>query len=76
MRLLQHFHILIPFSPLFTIIGAIRASSVRRSEAQLQPMGPRVKTNNPAASTITPSSLAPSSSTASGVTLEAIMEQL
>ena len=32
-RILQHFSIPIPLSPLFTIIGAICASSIRQSEA-------------------------------------------
>ena len=33
--ILTHFHIPIPLSPLFTIMGAISAGFVRRSEAQL-----------------------------------------
>ena len=35
MRILRHFSIPIPDSPYFTIIGAISAASVWRSEAQL-----------------------------------------
>ena len=35
MRILCHFSIPIPDSPYFTIMGAISAESVRRSEAQL-----------------------------------------
>ena len=37
MQILQHFSIPTPLSPLFTIMGAISASSIRQSEAQLQP---------------------------------------
>ena len=33
MRILTHFHIPIPLSPLFTIMGAINVGSVRRSKA-------------------------------------------
>ena len=33
MRILTHFHIPIPLSPLFTIMGAISIDSIRRSEA-------------------------------------------
>ena len=33
-RILQHFSIPIPLSPLFTTMGAISAGSIRRSEAQ------------------------------------------
>ena len=61
-RILQHFHILIPLSPLFTIIGAISAGFVRQSEAQLRPKQPQVETTNLVASAIPPSSPAPSSS--------------
>ena len=32
-RILTHFSILVPLSPLFIIIGTINASSVRQSEA-------------------------------------------
>ena len=34
-RIFQHFSILIPLSPLFTVMGAISIGSVLRSEAQL-----------------------------------------
>ena len=80
MRILQHFSIPIPFSPFFTIMGAICASSVRRSEALLRPKQPRVETTDLATSAIPPSSSAPStlahSSFPTGVALNAIMEQL
>ena len=35
MQILQHFHILIPLSPFFTIMGAINAGFVQQSEDQL-----------------------------------------
>ena len=76
MQILQHFHILIPFSPFFTIMGAINAGFVQQSEDQLRPKRPQVETTDLAASAIPPSSSAPSSSAAGGVTLEAIMVQL
>ena len=64
-------------------MGAISASSVRWSKAQLQSKQPRVETTNLAAPVTlaaspssTPSSSAPSSSAADGETLVAIMEQL
>ena len=79
-RILMHFSILIPLSPLFTIMGAINAGSIWRSEAQLQSKQPRVETTDLAAPTAPPSSApsssAPSSSVTGGVTLEAIIEQL
>ena len=80
MRIIRHFSIHIPLFPLFTIMGAISASSVQRSEAQLWPKQPRVETDDPATSVVlpsssTPSTSAPSSSVAS-VTLNAIMAQL
>ena len=74
MQILQHFYILIPLSPFFTIIGAISPGSIRRSEVQFRPKQPRVEMTDPATSTV-PSSSAPSSSAVGGVTLEAIMEQ-
>ena len=80
MWILQHFHIPIPLSPFFTIMGAISVDSVWQSEAQLQPKRPQVETTDPEALAAPPSSApfssAPSSSVASGVTLDAIMEQL
>ena len=72
MRILQHFSIPIPLSPLFTIMGAINAGSIWWSEAQLRPKQPRMETTNLVASTV-PSSSAPSTSTVGGVTLEAIL---
>ena len=79
-RILMHFSIPIPFSPFFTIMGAISAGSIRQSEAQLQSKRPHVETIDPTASaappSLAPSSSAPSSSMAGGVTLKAIMEQL
>ena len=74
MRILQHLSIPIPFSPLFTIMDAINTGSIWQSEAQLWPKQPWVETTDPAASTVPPSSMAPSSSVVSGVTLEAIMK--
>ena len=80
MRILRHFSIPIPNSPYFTTMGAISASFVQWSEAQLQPKWPCVEMDDPMASAVPPSSLAPStyapSSLATGVTLEAIMVQL
>ena len=55
-------------------MGAIDASSIRRSEAQLRPKQPRVESISPTTSAV-PSSFAPSSSTGD-MTLEAIMVQL
>ena len=56
-------------SPHFSIMCAIRAMTVRRSEAQLRLKRPRTET------TTSPASSGPSSST-SGVTLKAVMAQL
>ena len=75
MRILRHLTIPIPDSPYFTIMGAISASVVRWSEAQLQLKRPQVGITDLVAS-IGPSSSTPSTSTAGGVTLEAIMAQL
>ena len=75
-RILKHFSIPIPISSLFTIMGAISASFVQWSKAQLRSKRPQVETTDLVGFAIPLSSLAPSSSTASGVTLEAIMEQL
>ena len=69
-RILHHFSIPIPVSPFYTIMGAISAASVRRSEAQIRPKWPCTEMTDPPASTI-PSTFAPSSSSG-GVTLEAI----
>ena len=75
-RILKHFSIPIPISSLFTIMGAISASFVQQSKAQLQSKRPQVEMTNLVGFAIPLSFWAPSSSTASGVTLEAIMEQL
>ena len=72
-RILHHFSIPIPDSPLHTIMGLINVVFVRQSEAQLRPKWPRTKTTDPPTLTI-PSTFAPSSM--SGVTLEAVMAQL
>ena len=73
-RILCHFSIPIHDSPYYTVMGAIRATFVRRSEAQLRPKWPRTDMIDPAVLAIpftsTPSSLD------GGVTLEAIMAQL
>ena len=71
MWIFLHFSIFIPDSPYYTTIGAIDASFVQRSKAQLQPKRPHIESTSPAASTV-PSTSAPSSLT-SDVTLEAIM---
>ena len=71
MRLLHHFSISFLESPHFTVMSAIDAATIQRSEAQLRPKWPQTETATPPAST-TPSTFAPSSS-AGGVTVEAIM---
>ena len=58
----------------FSVMGAIDAATIRRSEAQLRSRQPWTKTVAPLASTA-PSTSAPSS-LAGGVTLEAIVAQL
>ena len=60
-----------PASPHFSVMCAIDAATVRRSEAQLWPKQPQTETTAPPASS-TPSTFAPFSS-AGGVTLEAVM---
>ena len=74
-QIVCHFYILIPDSLYFTTMGAINAGSVRQSEAQLRPKWPRVKMTDPATFAV-PSSSAPSTSAASGMTLKTIMAQL
>ena len=64
----------LPDAPLFTVIGAISAVSVQRSEAQLRLKQPRIKTMTPLAPSIS-STFAPSS-LSGGVMLKAIMTQL
>ena len=71
---LRHFSISFPESPHFTVMSAIDAATVKRSEAQLRPRQPQTETATPLASTA-PSTSAHSSS-AGGVTLKAIMAQL
>ena len=73
-RLLRHFSISYPESTHFSIMCAIKATTIRRSEAQLQPRRPQIEIVVPLAS-FAPSTSAPLSS-AGGVTLEAIMAQL
>ena len=62
---------LIPSLLIFSVMYAINAATVQRSEAQLKPRQPRTEMVTPLASTA-PSTFAPSSF-AGGVTLEAIM---
>ena len=72
--ILHHFSVPFPVSPYFSVMGAIDATTVRRSEAQLRPRCPQTQTTAP------PTSSAPStsafSSSAGGVTLEAVIAQL
>ena len=70
-QILHHFSIL--DSPFYTTMGAISVAFVRRSEAQLRQKWPWTETTDSSAPTI-PSTFA--SSSASGVTLKAIMAQL
>ena len=70
-QIIYHASVSYPESPHFHVICATDAATVRRSEAQLRPKWPRTETVTPPASS-SPSTFAPSSS-AYGVTLEAIM---
>ena len=70
-RILRHFFVSYPASPHFSVMCAINAATVRRSEAQLRLKQPRTEIATPLASS-TPSTSACSSS-AGGVTLEAVM---
>ena len=71
-RLLRHFDVPFPSSEPFHVMGAIDASIIKRSEAQLRSRrSGSAATPTPSA----PSTFAPSSSV-SGVTLDAIMAQL
>ena len=72
--LLCHFSVSYPESPHFTFICVIDAATVKRSAAQLRWRWTQTETATPLASTA-PSTSAPSSS-AGGMTLEAIMAQL
>ena len=74
MWILRHVYVSYPESPHFSVMCAIDATTVRRSEAQLRPKQPRTETVTPQTSS-TPSTSAFSSSMG-GVTLEAIMAQL
>ena len=74
MRILCHFSNPILDSFYYTTIGAIDASSIRWSEAQLQPKQPHVEFSDPVTSAI-PSTSAPSS-LIGDVTLEVIMAHL
>ena len=71
---LCHFSVSFPGSPHFTVMCAINAATVRRSETQLRLRQPQTKTTTPPASTA-PSTSA-SLSSVGEVTLEAIMAQL
>ena len=71
MRILRHFSVSFPFSPHFSMMGAIDIATIRWSAAQLRLRQPQTKTTVPPASTA-PSTSAPSSFMG-GVTLEAIM---
>ena len=73
-RILCHSSISYPKSPHFSLMCAIDAATVRRSKAQHQPKWPRTETLIPLIFSGTPTS-APSTS-AGGVTLEAVMAQL
>ena len=68
------FFVSFPKSPYSTVMNAIDAATVRRSEAQFRPRRPQTKATTPSASSA-PSTSAPLSS-AGGATLEAIMAQL
>ena len=52
MQIMCHFSVSFPESPHFTVMSAIDAATVRRSEAQLRPRRPRIETMTPLASTI------------------------
>ena len=53
-RILQHFSIPIPLSPLFTTMGTIFTGFVQQMEAQLRPKWPRMEMTDPAASAVPP----------------------
>ena len=74
MQILRHFSISLPYSLHFSMMCAIDATIVQRSEAQLKPRQHWTETATPLTSTA-PSTSVPSSS-AGGITLEAIMAQL
>ena len=71
MRILRHFSVSFPFSPHFSMMGAIDTDTVRWSKAQLRPQGPQTQTVAPPTS-LAPSTSAPSSSVGS-MTFDVIM---
>ena len=73
-RILCHFSVPFPVSPHFSMMGAIDAATIRRSETQLRPQQPETQMATPPTSSA-PSTSSPSSSTGD-VTLDAIMTQL
>ena len=73
-QILRHFSIPFPVSLYFSVMGAIDATTVRRSELQLRPQRAQTQIATLPTSSV-PSISAPSSS-ASGVTLKAVMAQL
>ena len=73
MRILSHFSVSYPESTHFSVMSAINAATVRRSEAQLRSKWPQIETATPSASSA-PSTFAPSF--VGGVTFEAITAQL
>ena len=70
-RIIRHFSIPIPDSPLYTVMGATSIASVQQSEAQFRLKRPRTETTDPSAPTIPSTSTL--SSLAGDVTLEAVM---
>ena len=73
-QILRHFSVPFPVSLYFSVMGAIDATTVRRSELQLRPQRAQTQIATPPTSSV-PSISAPSSS-AGGVTLKAVMAQL
>ena len=73
-RILCHFSVFFPKSPIFSAIGAIDSATVRRSAAQLRPRQPRTKMV--ASSAPSAPSTSALSSSEGGVTLEVVMAQL
>ena len=71
MRILRHFSVPFPFSPHFSMMGAIDADTVRWSKALLRPQGPQTQMVAPPTS-LAPSTSAPSSSVGS-MTFDVIM---
>ena len=74
-RIICHASVSYLESAYFTIVGAISAAPIQRSEAQLRPKRPRTEMVTPLTH-FAPSISAPSSSSMGGVTLEAVMVQL